>query len=355
MTSPATLLSTLRDRLAAAGGRVTVRPGAAGTDDRSQGWFERIVVPAIVGIYAVGMPVWSFSRVLLWAHRPGADAAASVAMACSVVLQLWLLIPAARARRPAHAGWLIAAFAVINLAAFPLIGVLWFAAGEQLAVLAVVYLRPRWSVPVIAALTAAPAGMAAAGRDVAQTHYFAQNTPFWALTIGMLIWLARVAAGLRAGREELAGSAVIAERVRIDNELGVTLGAELERLIAAGERAERVAADDPAAAEHEVRELTAASRRALARTRRMVSQYQAVTVRSELTAAMELLTAAGIPIRNEVPAEALGRALASERLAGFRSGLTTVLRDQAAGACVITVDGSEDMRLEIRREDRVPS
>ncbi|MBO0815439.1 MAG: hypothetical protein J2P30_09895 [Actinobacteria bacterium] len=355
MTSPATLLRILRDRLAAAGGRVTVTPGAVGTGDWSQDWFERIVVPALVGIYAVAMPVWSFSRVLLWTHRPSADAAASVAMVCSVALQLWLLVPAARARRPARAGWLIAAFAAINLAAFPFIGVLWFAAGEQFAVLAVVYLRPRWSVPAVAALTAVPAGMAAAGHDVAQAHYFAQNTPFWALTIGMLIWLAGVAARLRARREELAGAAVIAERVRIDNELGVTLGAELERLIAAGERAARAAGDDPGAAERELRELTAASRRALARTRRMVSQYQAATVRSELTTAMELLTAAGVAFRSEVPAEALGRALASERLAGFRSGLTTVLRDQAASGCVITVDGGEDVRLEIRREDRVPS
>jgi two-component system sensor histidine kinase DesK len=354
MTSPATLLRTLRKRLAATGELVTTRL-AAGTDDRSQGWFERIVVPAIVGIYAVGMPVWSFSRVLLWTHRPSAEAAATVAMVCSVVLQLWLLVPAARARRPAQAGWLIAAFSAINLAAFPFIGVLWFAAGEQLAVLAVVYLRPRWSVPAVAALTAAPAGLAAAGHDVAQAHYFAQNTPFWALTIGMLIWLARVAARLRARREELAGSAVIAERVRIDNELGVTLGAELERLIAAGERAARAAGNDPAAAGHELRELTAASRRALARTRRMVSHYQAITVRSELTTAMELLTAAGVAIRSEVPAEALGRALDSERLAGFRSSLTTVLGDQAGCACVITINGGEDVRLEIRREDRVRS
>lgn len=346
----------MRDRLAAAGERVTARPGAAGTGDRARGRFERIVIPAIVGIYSVGMPVWSFSRVLIWTHRPSASAAASVAMVCSVVLQLWLLVPAARARRPRHAGWLITAFAAINLAAFPVIGVLWFAAGEQLAVLTVVYLPARWSVPAVAALTAVPAGMAAAGHDVAQGHYFAQNTPFWALTVGMLIWLVRAAARLRASQEELAGSAVIAERMRIDDELGITLGAELERLIAAGERAARAAGDDPAAAERELRELTRASRRALARTRRMVSRYQAITVRSELTTAMELLTAAGVGIRSEVPAEALGRALDSERLAGFRAGLTSVLRDDAACACVIAVDGgADDLRLEIRHEHRVPS
>lgn len=52
---------------------------------------------------------------------------------------------------------------------------------------------------------------------------------------------------------------MIGERVRIDNELSVNLGAELERLIA----------DDPAMAERELRMLTEVSRRALAGTRRM--------------------------------------------------------------------------------------
>jgi two-component system sensor histidine kinase DesK len=276
-------------------------------------------------------------------------------MACSVALQLWLLVPAARGRRPRHAGWLIVAFAVINLAAFPLIGVPWFAAGEQLAVLAAVYLRPRWSVPVVAALTAAPAAMAIAGHHQKLGHYFAQNTPFWALTVGLLLWLARAAAGLRSSREELAGAAVIAERVRIDHELGVTLAAELEQLIAAGQRAALAAGDDPAAAERELRALTEASRTALARTRRMVSHYQAITVRSELSTAVALLTAAGIGADVDVPSAVLDQALDSERLAGFRSGLTAVLHDQPPGDCLITADGRDgDVRLAIRRPQLEP-
>jgi signal transduction histidine kinase len=348
-------MRTLRSRLAAAGGFLTGRNDVSRTDGVPQGLFERIVIPAIVVTYAVGMPVWSFGRVLAGPHRPSAAAAAGLAMACSVVLQLWLLVPAARGRRPRHAGWLIAAFAVINAAAFPVIGAAWFAAGEQLAVLAAVYLRPRWSVPAVAILAATPAAVAATGRDVTLDRYFAQNTVFWALTMGVVIWLARAAARLRASRQELVGSAVIAERVRIDDELGASLGAELERLIAAGEHAARTADEDPAGAERDLRELTGASRSALAQTRRMVSRYQAITVRSELNTAVALLAAAGIPADVDVPAAVMGQALDSERLAGFRSGLTTVLHDEAPGGCLITADGGGgDLRLAIHRLGREP-
>ncbi|MDR0345054.1 MAG: hypothetical protein LBI49_18470, partial [Nocardiopsaceae bacterium] len=68
-----------------------------------------------------------------------------------------------------------------------------------------------------------------------------------------------------------------------------------------------------------------------------------------------LLTAAGVGVRSDVPATVLGEALDSQRLAGFRSGLTAVLHDDTARACVIAADGSDgDLRLEIRREHSVP-
>lgn len=355
MISAASLIRTLRDRLAAAGAAVAARLGVAATGAGSQGWFERVFIPAILALAAVGEPVIGVGRVLDGPHRGSAVVAAVLAAACSVPLGLWLLLPAARGRRPRRAGWLIAAFAAINLAAFAMIGADWFTMGLLLAVVAVAYLPPRWSVPVVATLAAAPAVMAAAGHDVVLGRYFAFDIMYFALLVGLVVWLARVAARLRAGRQELADSAVITERVRIDDELRVTLGAELERLITAGEHAARSAAGDPAAAERELRALTEASRRALARTRRMVSQYQAVTVGSELSTAMALLTAAEVRVRSDVPATVLGQTLDSHRLAGFRSGLTAVLHDETARACVITADGSRgDLRLTIRGEHRAP-
>lgn len=355
MNFPASLTRALRDRQAAIGGRMAAMLGVAGTGAGSVGRFERVFVPAILVLAAVGQPVIGVGRVLDGPHRSSAVVAAVLAAAFSVPLGLWLLLPAARARRPRRAGWLIAAFAAVNLAAFIVIGAQWFSLFLLLGVIAMAYLPPRWSVPAVAALAAAPAAMAAAGHDVVLGRYFAFDIVYYALLVGLVIWLARVAARLRAGQQELADSAVITERVRIDDELKVTIGAQLERLIAAGERAAMATADDPAGAERELRALTEVSRQALARTRRMVSQYQAVTVGSELSTATALLTAAGVEVRSDVPAAVLGQALDSQRLAGFRSGLTGVLHDDTARACVIAADRSDgDLRLEIRREHRVP-
>jgi two-component system sensor histidine kinase DesK len=229
--------------------------------------------------------------------------------------QLWLLLPAARGRRVRYSGWVIAAFALIN-GAVPIVGARWFAGAEQLAVLLTVFVWPRWAVPAVAAPAAAPAAMAAAGRNVTLRRYFAQNTVFWSLLIATLIWPARVAAKLRASRQELANSAVMAERLRIDDELAASVGRELERLLAAGQRAARLAGDYPAAAERELRSLTTYSRRA--KTRRMVSQYQAVTVRSEMATAMTLLAAAGSSAIQDVDSTVLDHAFDSDHTAGVR-------------------------------------
>lgn len=324
--------------------RLVASSAAVGADDRAA--FERIAVPIIVAAYAVGIPLFSFGRVLAAPHGVGAAAAALLGTGFSVPLQLWLLVPAAHGRRPRRTPWIIAAFAVINAAVFPVIGVRWFAAGEQLAVLLAVFLPLRWSVPAVAALAAAPAATAAAGHDVALGRYFAQTTVVWPLLIGALIWLARTLATLRASREELAGAAVIDERLRIDDELRISVGAELEQLVAAGRRAAQAADDHPAAAVRELRLLTDASRGALVKTRRLVSRYQLITVRSELATAMALLAAAGIRSTTDVGPDVLDEPLDDAQTAGFRSALTAVLREGRAPACIISA-GGRDGRTEL--------
>ena len=72
-------------------------------------------------------------------------------------------------------------------------------AHHELAVLAVAYLPPRWSVPALVALAAVPAAMALAGNDEVLGHYFAFDTVYYAL-MGLVIWPARIAARLRAGQ-----------------------------------------------------------------------------------------------------------------------------------------------------------
>jgi hypothetical protein len=318
--------------------------------------FDQVVVPVIIVFYAAGIPLWSLGRVLLTSQQASTVTAAVAATACCLPLQLWLLVPAARAQRRRRAGLLIVVFAAISLAAFPFIGVPWFAAGEELAVLLVVYLPPRWSFPLVAGLAAVPAGLAIIRHDPAGAGYFSQNTLFWPLTIGLLIWLVRAAAELRATRQELADSAVVGERVRMNDEFSATLGTALELIASAGERAGSLARGDPAGAERELRALTTASRRALAQTRGLVSRYQAITVRSEVRTAVALLSAAGVPAQVAVPAAALGQELHGQQQAAFRGDLTAVLRDDAATGCVISATGTgSDVRLEISRRHGAPS
>lgn len=195
----------LRDLLPAPGGPAANGAGPAGPDEGPSGWFERIFLPAMLVSWAVGEPVVNVGRVLDGPHRADAAVAAVAAGGCSVPLYSWLLLPAARGRRPRSPGWLIAAFAAINLAAFAVIGAWWFGAGMNLAILAAVNLPLRWSVPAVAALAAVPAVMAAARHDVEQGQFFAQSTVVGALVMGPSFWLVRIAARLRAGRRELAG------------------------------------------------------------------------------------------------------------------------------------------------------
>lgn len=331
--------------------RATTEPGGL-----PPSWFERILVPAMIIVYAVVTPFIGLGRMLSEPHRPVAAVAAAIATACSLPLQVWLLAPTARARRPRHALGLVTVFTVVNLIAFVFAGPVWFIGAEELGVFAAVLLPLIWSVPAVVALAAMPAALAVAGLDSGWGRFYALAVVFQAWIVGMLTWLVRTATELRAGRRELADSAVISERVRIDDELRVTLGAELEKLIAAGERAARIAREDPARGERELLALTDASRLALAQTRQLVSGYRAATVRSELGTAVALLAAAGIPSRVEIPPAALGQTLDTRRLAGFRSDLTTVLRAEDGSGCVITVDGDDgDVRLRIRGRQREPS
>ncbi|HEX8007666.1 MAG TPA: histidine kinase dimerization/phosphoacceptor domain-containing protein [Trebonia sp.] len=269
--------------------------------------------------YAVGLPVWSFGRLPASPHRPGAVVAAVLATACSIVVQLWLLVPAARARRPRHAGWLIAAFAAINLAAFPLIGVLWFAAGEQFAVLAAVFLPLRWSVPVVAALVAVPA---ATGADyLYYVTYYTATGIILPAALYASARLVRVAGELRGARIALAEAAVSRERLRVSRDLHDLLGHSLAAISLKGDLAIRLLRRDRAAALAEIENLTEVAREALAGLRAITAGGPKVTLAGELDSARALLAAAGVAVRVRGDISAIPPAhLRSGRLCSALSG-----------------------------------
>jgi signal transduction histidine kinase len=147
----------------------------------------------------------------------------------------------------------------------------------------------------------------------------------------VLAWFAGALHQLRAARAELAAQAVLRERLRIDEELAGTVGAEL-RAIAADATALRD--EDPATAERELRSLVEGSRRTLAAARRMIRAYQRVPLRAELDTAVALLEAVGIPTRLTVPR---GDLVSDELTGPLRSAVDRLLHDEAVRAAAITV------------------
>lgn len=249
---------------------------------------------------------------------------------------------AAHARRPRAGGATLAAMALLYVAGVVVAGPQWYLTGAQLIASALIVLRAPWSV-------VASAGVIV-GAVWLYVVYEPAGTPGW-FTIALmdragatvvLAWFAGALSQLRAARADLAAQAVLRERLRIDDELTGTVGAEL-RAIAAGAATLRGA--DPGRAERELRVLVDGSRRTLAAARRMIRAYQRVPLRAELDAAVALLAAAGIPTTLTLPRGELD----SAELAGaLRSAIDQLLHDDTVRAAAVTVTRQGDrLRLTV--------
>jgi signal transduction histidine kinase len=158
-------------------------------------------------------------------------------------------------------------------------------------------------------------------------------------------WFAGALEQLRATREEVAAQAVLAERLRIDDEMTAAVGTELQAIAAA---AAALQGADPATAERELRGLVEGSRRTLATARRMIRAYQRVPLRDELDAAVALLEAAGVRTTLNVPR---GELTGLELTGALRSAVDRLLHDDTVRAATITVTGdSGRLRLAIVAE-----
>ncbi|MEV0569102.1 histidine kinase [Dactylosporangium sp. NPDC050588] len=165
-------------------------------------------------------------------------------------LHLHHLWAAAHARRPRAGGWTLAAMALIHATGLAVAGAEWQLTGAQLLASVLIVLRPPWS-----ALAAAAIVVTVVSLHVA---FVPDGTPGW-FSVALIdragaalvpAWLAGALHQLQAAREEVAAQAVLAERLRIDDELAGTVGAQL-RSIAAGAAVLRDAA--PGAAEPDLR------------------------------------------------------------------------------------------------------
>jgi len=145
---------------------------------------------------------------------------------------------------------------------------------------------------------------------------------------------------LHAAREEIARLAVTTERLRIARDLHDLLGHNLSLIALKSELAGRLMSVAPERAAAEISDVENVARKTLQEVREAVSAYRQPTLKSELHAAQEILTAAGISYRydgDESIINALPTNIEGILSWTVREGVTNVIRHSRAHQCTIRV------------------
>jgi two-component system, NarL family, sensor histidine kinase DesK len=274
---------------------------------------------------------------------------AVVATACYLPFHLHHVYWAAQGMRPPAGGWTLLALAAIVTAALPVAVSNWLPVYAVVAVSAVFVLRWPWSLLVALGVVVGQVPLVLAiGSPLPDALTYYPLTVWWRATaLFVPIWLLGAVRQLDAARRSLAEEAVARERLRLDDELRRTVGAALDSIVARGRHASTHADGDPEMLASEVRELVDGSRRALAEARQLISGYQKSPLAAELETAAALLTEAGIRTRIELPHDLAHTTDPAVRSA-LRTAAATVLHDDTARACVISVtcrDGTPHVEL----------
>lgn len=246
-----------------------------------------------------------------------------------------------RGMRPPGVQWSLLAMAVAIAAPTPMLGAFWLYACHALAASVLVTARPRVSFLAVAGILAWVAawanhlGQARVGH--AQAVYLPAAVLDRAMMVFVLVWLVRALRRTQSARRALAEEALEGERRRVDDELGETVGAQLDEVVRKGQRALATIALSVQEAEHELESLVEGSRRVLAEARRLTGRYQLVSSRIELEKAASLLRAAGMTVSVEVPDDALIPSLDEPLRSSLRAAVARLLAEETIGHVVLRV------------------
>jgi len=182
-------------------------------------------------------------------------------------------------------------------------------------------------------LSIAIAQRASAG-DIWSSWY---GTALSGLVVAIIYRFIEAVAQLRRTREELARSAVDAERLRFARDMHDLLGHTLSVIVVKAQVARKLASRDPAQAEQQAADIEEIGRVALGEVRQAVAGYRGRGLAPELEAARAALADAGITteVRQDgppVPARA-------DALLGWvvREGVTNVIRHSGGHRCEVEV------------------
>lgn len=289
---------------------------------------------------------------LLFALLPPYSHHFAVALAATAVylpLHVRHVTYALRGVRPRGLPWTVLAMAVAIIAPTPVLGSPWLYAFHALAASLLITMRPRVSLPALACILVGvgiwgdhlSAGYVSRGDELAQGVYFGAAVLDRAMVVFVLVWLGRAVRRIQSMRRALAEQALQAERQRVDDELGATIGAQLERVVAQGQHALDAMRLGTKGAEEQLESLVQGSRSVLADARRLIARYKLVSSRAELEAAASLLRAAGMEVRMEVADEALPPVLDEPLRSSLRAAVAQLLADGATGIVELKV-GNRD-------------
>jgi two-component system sensor histidine kinase DesK len=168
--------------------------------------------------------------------------------------------------------------------------------------------------------------------------------------------LTRVLDQLGRARTELADLAVGRERLRVSRDLHDLLGHSLSAVSLKGDLALRLLPVDANRAREEIESLTQLARATLRDMRAVTRDQHAVSLRSEVDAAVAMLAAADVRTRVVLEVRALPPAVEVVLAWAVREAATNILRHSDATECSITASWhGGTVRLEIVNDGAIAS
>ncbi|MEV8588454.1 histidine kinase [Streptomyces sp. NPDC051180] len=279
---------------------------------------------------------------------PGRLALLAVCMAAVLALQYAHSTRRPRAWPARTRAMTLSAQAVVTFLPLVWLGMPWGAMAGLLAgsVLLTVPGRPRWPLyaGVVAAIVAAV--VALAGPDKAAYGFGA--TLLASLIIYGVSSLSDLVAELRDTRRELAGMAVIQERLRVAHDLHDLLGYSLSAIALKSELGYRLLPTAPDRARSEVAEVLGIAGEALADVRVVATGYRDMSLAAEAESALSVLSAAQIEAEADLACGPLEREVDTVLAIVLREAVTNALRHSKAQHCLITAareDGTITLRI----------
>jgi two-component system sensor histidine kinase DesK len=178
--------------------------------------------------------------------------------------------------------------------------------------------------------------------DLAQTIVFIPAIVFITRSV---MWSITTSWQLNDARKEIARLAVMTERLRIARDLHDLLGHNLSLIALKSELAKRLVNVAPERAIVEISDVENVARTTLQEVREAVTAFRQPTLKSELSAAQEILAAAGIAYHfegDESMIDALTTTIEAVLSWTVREGVTNVIRHSRAHQCTIRVARNAD-------------